>query len=304
LGCFFDFLKVHPDLFFVFFRNKYSNTMIKRYSGVVVPMVSPLTDTLNVDAEAVGRLVRLFAKHHIDPLVLGTTGESPSLGLPQSERLLEAAVSVRAEGQLIYAGVVLNEVQEIIARCNRYIDLGADVLVITLPAYYTLTPAQMERFFLRIADEIQGPVMIYNIRATTQMSIPFDVIERLSKHPNIHGLKDSERDELRMKQCITAFCDRDDFSYFCGWGAQSAGSLQLGSDGIVPSTGNMVPEMYESLYTAALRADWELCFRYQQETDQVAQLYQKDRTLGESLQQLKLLMSEKGLCNSYMMPPL
>lgn len=278
--------------------------MIKRYSGVVVPMVSPLTSGHNIDVLAVERLVKLFAKHHIDPLVLGTTGESSSIGLAQSELLLESAVNAREEGQLIYAGVVLNNVQDIIDRSNRYAELGADVTVITLPAYYSLTPAQMERFFLMIADEAHGPVMMYNIKATTQMSIPLDVVERLSKHPNIYGLKDSERDEVRMKQCIDTYRNRDDFSYFCGWGAQSAGSLQLGADGIVPSTGNLVPEMYDALYKAALRGDWELCFHYQHETDQVALLYQKDRTLGESLQQLKLMMSEKGLCGSFMMPPL
>lgn len=278
--------------------------MIKRYSGVVVPMVSPLTADLNVDKEAVHKLVKLFAGHHIDPLVLGTTGESSSIGLAQSELLLEAAVNAREEGQLIYAGVVLNNVQDIIDRSNRYVDMGADVLVITLPAYYPLTPKQMERFFLRIAEEVQGPVMMYNIKATTQMSIPTDVVENLSKHPNIFGLKDSERDEERMRHCIAAYRNREDFSYFCGWGAQSAGSLQLGADGIVPSTGNLVPEMYDALYTAALRKDWDLCFKYQHETDQVALLYQKDRTLGESLLQLKRMMSEKGMCNSLMMPPL
>lgn len=278
--------------------------MFKRFSGVVVPMATPFHDDLTVDVESAAKIIRLFARHNIDPLVLGTTGESSSIDEKESIRLVEAAVNARSEGQLIYAGIVCNQVQEIIRRGNSCVDAGADAVVVTLPSYYILTPGQMESFYKKIADEISGPLFMYNIKATTQMSIPADVIARLSKHPNIYGLKDSERDEIRMKLLIETYKDREDFSYFCGWGAQSAGSLQLGADGIVPSTGNIVPELYGKLYEAAMKQDWNNCFDHQRQTDEIALLYQKDRTLGESLAKLKQLMYEKGLCGTTMMPPL
>jgi 4-hydroxy-tetrahydrodipicolinate synthase len=136
------------------------------------------------------------------------------------------------------------------------------------------------------------------------MTIPLDVVEKLSVHPNVYGLKDSERDADRMKSCIETYKNEADFSYFCGWGAQSAGSLQLGADGIVPSTGNIVPEMYGKLYAAALNNDWNECTNWQEATDKVAVIYQKDRTLGESLAALKVLIKRVGICNATMMPPL
>ena len=107
-----------------------------------------------------------------------------------------------------------------------------------------------------------------------------------------------------MKTCIETYKNKADFSYFCGWGAQSAGSLQLGADGIVPSTGNIVPEMYGKLYAAALNNDWKECNKWQEKTDKVAVIYQKDRTLGESLAALKVLMKGVRICNATMMPPL
>lgn len=278
--------------------------MNKHYSGVVVPMITPLHNDLSIDTRAVKILVEQFSVSGLHPLVLGTTGESPSIGEADSLLLLSEAIASKGAKQQIYAGLVGNQVQELIRRGKQYLALGADVLVVTLPSYYMLTSRQMKEFFLRIADELSGPVMIYNIKATTQMSIPLEVIAELSFHPNIAGLKDSERDDSRLRECIRIFSGRDDFSYFCGWGARSYESLKMGADGIVPSTGNIVPEMYGRMWAAAVSGDWEKCEYEQQQTDLVAVQYQQNRTLGESLRQLKCMLKEKGICSDQMMPPL
>lgn len=278
--------------------------MQKRFSGIVVPMITPLNKDFTVDLIAVERIVTLFAKHGIHPLVLGTTGESSSINATESYKLVETAVKAKGANQFIYAGLVGNQVDDLIERGNKYISLGADSVVATLPSYYTLTPSQMILFYKTLADKISGPVIMYNIKATTQMSIPMEVVAELASHPNIWGLKDSERDYDRMKTFIKTYKNDTNFSYFCGWGAQSAESMALGADGIVPSTGNYVPEMYGKLYHAGMNEDWEECNKWQEETDKIALLYQKDRTLGESLAELKSLMNKKGICQTTMMPPL
>lgn len=276
----------------------------KKFSGVVVPMVTPLSPELRIDTDAVARIIRLFAANGIDPLVLGTTGESSSISKKSSFELVAAAVAAKAPNQRIYAGLVGNQIKALIKRGNRYLELGVDAVVATLPSYYVLTPEQMYTYYKYMADSLEGPLLMYNIKATTQMSIPLEQVEKLSQHPNIYGLKDSERDEARMKACIESYTDRTDFSYFCGWGAQSSGSLKLGADGIVPSTGNIVPELYKALYQAAMKGDFDTADQFQTKTDEVAVLYQKDRTLGQSLAALKVMMHSKGLCGTTMMPPL
>lgn len=278
--------------------------MQKRYSGVVVPMITPVNEDFTVDVVAVERIMKLFGQYGIHPLVMGTTGESSSVSESEGYRFVEAAVKAKNANQCVYAGLVGNNVEALIERGNRYIDLGADCVVATLPSYYILTSAQMVNFYKTLADNVKGPVMMYNIKATTQMSIPLDVVAELSQHPNIFGLKDSERDADRMKSCIDTYKNNPRFSYFCGWGAQSYGSLLLGADGVVPSTGNIVPDMYGKLYNAALAADWAECEKWQTITDKVAVVYQKDRTLGESLAALKVMMQTVGSCGTQMMPPL
>lgn len=278
--------------------------MQKRFSGVVVPMITPLLSDFSIDKEAVTRIMKTFSVNGIHPLILGTTGESCSIGKKASLDFVSSAVAAKGPGQCIYAGLVGNQVEELVKRGNRYLEIGADVVVATLPSYYVLNPSQMTGFYTLLADRINGPVMMYNIKATTQMSIPSEVVQKLSQHPNIWGLKDSERDTDRMKCFLQTYKNRPDFSFFCGWGAQGAGSLELGADGIVPSTGNIVPELYRKLYQAALKGDYATAGQYQAETDEVAVIYQKGRTLGESLAALKVLMNMKGLCGTAMMPPL
>ena len=276
----------------------------KKYKGVVVPMVTPVKENGTLDTQAVERIIAFFVQAGVSPLLMGTTGEGNSVSQKDGLLFVETAVKAAQKRITIYAGLTGNCFAEQLAQAEAYTKAGADVIVATLPTYYALTEEQMENYYRTLADSIKGPLMLYNILATTHMSIPVGVIRRLADHPNIVGLKDSERDLERMAQCIEIAKDRDDFCYFCGWAAQSAHSLELGGDGIVPSTGNFVPEMFQQLYEAAVAGDMATANRLQDETNEIAKIYQKDRTLGQSLTALKVMMQTKGLCEPWMLTPL
>ncbi len=275
-----------------------------KYRGVVVPMVTPVTQNGRLDVEAVKRIIDFFAKNEVSPLLMGTTGEGNSVSQTDGRLFVETAVKAADKRITIYAGLTGNCFSEQIEQAEAYTVLGADVIVATLPTYYALTEAQMYNYYKTLADKITGPLMLYNILATTHMSIPVSVISRLAEHPNIVGLKDSERDLERMAQCIEVAKTHPDFAYFCGWAAQSAHSLELGGNGIVPSTGNYVPEMFQQLYEAAVNGEMAKANRLQEETNEIAKIYQKDRTLGQSLTALKVMMQTKGLCEPWMLTPL
>ncbi len=275
-----------------------------KYRGVVVPMVTPVTDNGSLDVAAVERIVEFFAAAGVSPLLMGTTGEGNSVSAADGLLMVETAARTAAGRIIIYAGLTGNCFAEQLAQAETYTRAGADVIVATLPSYYALTPDQMYGYYKTLADSITGPLMLYNILATTHMSIPVDVVARLAEHPNIVGLKDSERDLERMQQCIAISAGREDFAYFCGWAAQSAASLAMGGDGIVPSTGNYVPGMFAELYDAAVKGDTATAERLQQETNEIAKIYQAGRTLGQSLAALKVMMQTKGLCGTGMLMPL
>ncbi|OQP59809.1 dihydrodipicolinate synthase family protein [Niastella populi] len=278
----------------------------KKFKGVVVPAVTPLTAQLTLDLGAVEKMMVNFRQHQVIPFILGTTGEAVSL--PQSVKLnyLQAAAHSKHtwDEDELYVGISSNVLEESVAFAHQCFEAGVDVVVATLPNYYPLTPGQMKAYFEQLANSVPGPLMIYNIPSTVHMSVPLDVVEELSHHPNIVGLKDSERNEERLQTALKLWANRSDFSYFAGWAAQSAQTLLKGGDGIIPSTGNFAPGLYNELYNAAVQGDAEKAYALQKQSDVLGNVYQGGKTLGESLWALKVLMKKEGLCDTYMMPPL
>jgi 4-hydroxy-tetrahydrodipicolinate synthase len=276
----------------------------KKYKGVVVPMVTPVTEHGDIDTLAVGRIIEFLAQNDVAPLLLGTTGEGNSVSRNDGLLLVKEVVKAAKRRIKVYAGLTGNCFAEQIDQAEAYTKAGADVIVATLPTYYALTPTQMYQYYCALADAITSPLMLYNIKATTHMSIPIDMIGLMIDHPNIVGLKDSERDLMRMKEIISFTRDREDFSFFCGCAALSAETLALGADGIVPSGGNFIPHLYAQLYQAAVNGETEKAAHLQQVTADICSVYQKDRTLGESLAALKVMMQTRGLCEPWMLMPL
>jgi 4-hydroxy-tetrahydrodipicolinate synthase len=80
--------------------------------------------------------------------------------------------------------------------------------------------------------------------------------------------------------------------------------LRNGADGIVPSVGNYLPQIYQDLYEAGINGNQAECERLQQETIEIGKINTTGLTLGESLAGLKVIMKMCGLCEEYMLPPL
>ncbi len=277
---------------------------LNKYHGVVVPMVTPLTKEIEIDVDAVGRIVENFAQNNVSALIMGTTGEGNSVPVKYGIKMIEAAAKA-AKGRItIYAGLAGNCVIEQEDAAKQFIAAGADVIAATLPCYYALTPNQMYEHYKNLADAIPAPLMLYNIAATTHMSIPLEVIEKLSCHPNIVGLKDSENNIERMEKALELFRNREDFAYFCGCAANSAKAMSLGADGIVPSVGNYYPKIYNDIFEAGVKGDNAVAESLQNKSNEIGKINTAGLTLGESLAGLKVIMKEMGLCETYMLPPL
>lgn len=277
---------------------------VNKYHGVVVPMATPVTKGGDIDTVAVERIVSNFVEHGVSPLIMGTTGEGNSVSVAQGIAMISAAANVAKGKVTIYAGLAGNCIVEQKAAAAQFVAAGADVIAATLPCYYALTPEQMYDYYKDMADELTVPLMLYNITITTHMSIPLDIIERLSRHPNIVGLKDSENNVPRLEEALKLFGGRDDFAYFCGCAANSAVALKNGADGIVPSVGNYLPEAYQALYEAGIAGDMAMAEKYQQMTIEIGKVNTEGLTLGQSLAGLKVIMNMYGLCETYMLPPL
>jgi 4-hydroxy-tetrahydrodipicolinate synthase len=205
---------------------------------------------------------------------------------------------------LLYVGIGDNCPANSVAAAAEAFSRGADAVVAQLPSYYPLDPDEMIAYYCSLADRIGGPLLLYNIPMTTHMSIPVDVVARLASHPRIVGFKDSENNTVRMDAIAGRLLGKKAFSLFVGVGVLSARGLLMGMDGVVPSSGNLDPRSWRSMCEAASRGDWAEAERLQSEVNRLAQVFQRGRTLGQSLAALKAAMSLLGLCGTSMLPPL
>lgn len=277
---------------------------LKKYEGVVVPMVSPLTAALDIDGNAVGRIIDSFVENGVTPFVLGTTGEVASLSSSQKIEMVKETAR-HANGRLtLFAGIVNNSIDACIEEGKRYADLGVDALVSLVPNYYPLGADHAIRWFEQLADNLPVPMFLYNMPLTTNYSIPLDVIEALSHHDNVIGIKDSENNEQRHAESLERWANREDFLFLIGSAALSSFGLQRGANGIVPSVGNLVPEMYQNLYQSAVKGDFVTMHKYQQMTDLISSWIQNGRNVTAAIPALKALMSSKGLCDPHVMLPM
>ena len=276
----------------------------KKYSGVVVPMMTPFTPQHTIDEAGVQSLVNHIIESKAHPFILGTTGEAASISRRERKRLVEETVKSANKRTLVYCGIPGNSLEDILAEGKLYQDLGADVLVATMPSYYPVDPDQMLRYFSELADRLRLPLVIYNIPSTTHLSIPIEVVDTLSLHPHIVGFKDSEKGVERITAATRLWKDRQDFSYLLGWALMSKSGLEQGADGIVPSTGNLVPGVYQALYEATLAGNDKKAEVAVKKANRISEMYQKDRILSKSLSAFKAMLSAYNLCGPDVLPPL
>jgi dihydrodipicolinate synthase/N-acetylneuraminate lyase len=278
--------------------------MKKKYNGIIVPAVTPLTENFDLDEAGVKNMFANFRASNVLPFILGTTGEAASLPFKVKCDYIKVAGSLKLSTDMLFVGIASNCFEETILLAKQAFDNGADAVAAHLPSYYKLSDYQVRSYFEQLADQCGGPLIIYNIPATTQMSVPLNIIDDLSYHDNIVGVKDSERSDDRLRDSLQLWAERTDFSYFLGWAARSAEALLNGGDGLIPSTGNLFPGLYNEMKLASGEGDRERVHALQRQSDILGNLYQSGRLLGESLWALKMLMAEYGICQPHVMPPL
>mgnify|MGYP001550047474 CR=1 FL=1 len=267
-------------------------------------MSTPFKLDGTIDEAAAERMVDRLAQYGMGIFVLGTTGETASIPVAQRDRLVAVAVRTAGERVPVYAGIGDNCLADSFATAASFHRLGVSAVVARLPGFYTLNAAEMQAYFEILVREIAGPVLIYNIPATTHMSIPPDLAEQLSTLPRVVGFKDSENVAGRPEELARRFAGRTDFSLFMGVAALSTRALRLGFHGLVPSSGNLAPALWRDLHAAARAGDWAKVDALQQRVDAVAQVFQRQRSLAQSLAALKAALEFLGLCTPVVLPPL
>ncbi len=275
-----------------------------KFHGAVVPLVTPIAAGGGLDEPALARLVDAQVSGGVEGIfVLGTTGEGAHVPREVRHRLVQLAVERAAGSTLIFAG--LGDVNWAdVSEANEFFDAGVSAVVTHPPIREKVAAEKLYDWYLALLAKLKGPLLLYNMPMTTGISIPLDAVEKLRAHPRLAGIKDSENNPQRHEELLRRLGGKRDFSVFIGVGALMEKGLKQGADGIVPSVGNLIPDVCHQLCATARKADWAAAGQLSSRMTAVAALYQKGRNLNESLSALKAAMHLRGLCAPLVLPPL
>lgn len=277
----------------------------KTHHGVIVPIVTPLTEKGELDEPALRRLVDFEIDGGVDGVfVLGSTGEGPSIPRNFRTRVVHLAIESARSRAKVYAGILENSVVDGIAAAREYLRLGVSGIVAPLSNYFTLSPDEQFLYYAGLAERIQGSILLYEIPQAVHMSIDLRVIEHLRAFDNVVGIKDSSGDRDRLRALLDSYRDDPNFSVLVGDYSLYSYGLRHGADGIVPSVANLDPGLCVRMCSSARKGDWALLNELQLELDGLTHEYHVPGSMGQSIVRMKRLMSQRGLCGKTVLPPL
>ncbi len=237
--------------------------MKKKLSGIFAPITTPF---VNEDV-SLEHLKANMLKYRNTGLAgffaLGSNGENKSLAEDEKLKVLEVVLQEKAERQLVMAGTGYESTRQTIAFSKKVAEMGADFVSVVTPSYFKkrLMDEAMIGYYIDIADAVSVPVLAYNAPGFTGMTLSAKVVEKISQHPNIVGMKDTSAGNMSSYLDVCS----DDFDILAGTISTLFTAMSLGASGGVVSLANAFPnpccELYEKFNSGDLVGARQLHFR-------------------------------------------
>jgi len=224
------------------------------FKGSIPALVTPMRADGSIDFDAWDRLLEFHAAAGTDAVVVGgTTGESPVLERAELGELVRRAAK-RLSGRMpVIAASGTNGTAKSVALSKMAKDAGADALLVVTPYYNRPTQDGLRLHFTAIADEVDLPLIAYNVPSRTACDMLADTVARLSEHPRIVGIKEATGDVARGAEILRTA--RPGFLLISGDDATAADLMKVGGRGVISVTANVVPAAMHELCAAALAGD-------------------------------------------------
>lgn len=267
--------------------------------GSLVALVTPMKSDGALDMQALESLIEFHIAEGTDGLVVvGTTGESPTVSVEEHCQLIQSAVQITNKRVPVIAGTGANSTKEAIELTQKAKSVGADACLLVAPYYNKPSQEGLYQHYLAVADAVDIPQILYNVPGRTASDISFDTTMRLAKHNNIVGIKDATGNIERGIQLINH--TPDDFAVLSGDDGSAAALMLMGGQGVITVTGNVAPKLMHQMCAAATTGDVMLT---QKLNKQLALLHSR-LFLEANPIPVKWLLSEMGLMGTGIRLPL
>jgi 4-hydroxy-tetrahydrodipicolinate synthase len=228
--------------------------MNRLFSGLSVALATPFHEDFSLDLEGFRRLVRHVVEGGADALVvLGTTGEAPTLGETERDTLIEACLE-EARGRSVVVGAGSNDTAKTAAHVRRAQVLGADGVLVVTPYYNKPTPKGLVAHYAEVAAAAPGlPIIAYNVPGRTGLNITPAILARLWENPQVVAIKESTANLAQIGEIARTLPEGK--TLLCGDDNMALPAIAVGASGLVSVLGNLLPAEAKALVTAALRGD-------------------------------------------------
>ena len=225
-------------------------------SGVMTALVTPFKAGGELDLDALNKLVDFQIENGVDALVpVGTTGESPTVSHEENMDVVEQVIR-RADGRVpVIAGTGSNSTDEAIRMTKIAKSLGAYASLQVAPYYNKPTQEGLYRHFTTIADAVDLPMVIYNIKGRTGINVETPTLMRIAAHPNAIAVKEASGDIGQMMDVLAS--KPKDFLVFSGDDNLAVPLTLMGGSGVISVASNIIPRYMSEMITAARKGNAE-----------------------------------------------
>ena len=233
------------------------------FTGACTALVTPfLDDSVNYP------MLEQLLRHQIDSgiravVVCGTTGEAPTLSDSEKLELYRRAKSYVGSDCLIIAGTGSNSTAHTLELSLTAEKCGVDGLLLVSPYYNKANPEGLYLHYHTVAQAVSLPIILYNVPSRTGLDMPVSVYQRLSKLPNIAGVKEASTKITKITN-IRHACGND-LPIWSGNDDQITPAMALGASGVISVLSNVLPMETQAIALAALNGDFDTAAALQME---------------------------------------
>src|SRR6266540_95719 len=271
--------------------------------GSLVAIVTPMQAGGALDLHGFARLFDFHVSSGTSGIVVvGTTGESPTVDVAEHCLLIKTAVE-RAAGRIpVIAGTGANATAEAIELTEFAKKSGAQSGLSVVPYYNKPTQEGLYRHFRTIAEAVDLPLLLYNVPSRTVADLANDTVLRLAEVPGIVGIKDATADLARGSELIRslAVAGKADFAVYSGEDITALPLMLMGGHGVISVTANVAPKLVAEMSAAALAGD---VARARAANDRLLPLHRRLFVEANPIP-VKWALAEMGLINGELRLPL
>ena len=269
-------------------------------NGIYTAIVTPFNKDGSIDEKALRELVKIQVGANIKGILpCGTTGESPTLSHEEHNRVIEIVVDeVNAQCEIM-AGTGSNSTKEAIKLTKHAKKIGVTSSLQVTPYYNKPTQKGLYEHFKAVANEVDIPIILYNIKGRSAVNIETDTVVKLSKIKNIVAVKEASGSLAQMMNVIGA--TPDDFSVLSGDDNLTLPLMAAGGNGLVSVASNIIPEKMVAFVNHGLKNDFTAMRKmYYKELCEIF----KCIFIETNPIPIKKILALKGLLKSYYRLPL